>query len=148
MAKSERKPQVKLTPELEQEICLAISTSPYMLEELCEENPHWPRANLIYEKRILDASFGEMFARAKQAQIEVLVAHIFNLARKKDIYLEDKDGIPFADNAILTNRKLEIDSIKWLAAKLAPKIYGEKKESEEKDGSDFISKNRDKITNK
>jgi len=146
MAKSERKPQVKLTPALEDEICLGISTSPYMLEELCKENPHWPRANLIYERRILDPSFGERFARAKQAQIEVLVMHAFNITRQRDIYLSDREGNPSSDHGILNARKMEVDLIKWLAAKLAPKIYGDtNKNANANDGEDFISKNRDKI---
>ncbi len=146
MAKSDRKPQVKLTPELMDEICLGISTSPYMLEELCAENPHWPTAKHIYATRILDPLFGEKFMRAKQAQIEVLVTHAFNIARNKDIYLHDNEGNMSGDHAILNARKMEVDLIKWLAAKLAPKIYGDKIMTDfGRDGDDFISKNRDKL---
>lgn len=147
MAKSGRKPSITLTPELEDEICLALSTSPYMLEELCEENPHWPTAKYIYEKRILDASFGERFTRAKQSQIEALVSRIFILSRnKKGEYLQDDKGNHHPDGVCMNNKRLEIDSIKWLAGKLAPRIYGDtNKTANANDGEDFISKNRDKL---
>ena len=92
------KKPVKITPEIMKDICFQLRTSHFMLEELCEKNPHWPCCQSIYEWRIKDPSFGEMFARAKQAQIEVLVARIFNLARSKEnLYLYGKDDIPFAE---------------------------------------------------
>lgn len=142
------KKPVSMTPELQEEICLAVSTSPYMLEELCEENQHWPSARIIYRERIINESFGKRYAIAKQAQIEVLVSRIFMLARKKDKddYLKDKDGIPFPDGIAVWNKRHEIDSIKWLAAKLAPKIYGMQKDNDSNE-NDFMSKYRKDVTN-
>jgi hypothetical protein len=117
-----------------------------MLEEICEQRSHWPTAKAIYEWRIKNPAFGEMYARAKQAQIEVLVSRIFTLARNRDdAYLLDEKGNAHADGFTMNNKKLEIDSIKWLAAKLAPKLYGDKKENDDKSSDDFISRNRDKL---
>jgi len=146
MARSTVKPRITYTEELGDDICLAVAVSPYMLEELCNQKPHWPCAQTIYEWRIKIPSFGEKYARAKQAQIEVLVERIFLLSRsKKDDYLEDKDGVKFADNVAICNKRHEIDSIKWLASKLAPKLYGDKKQTDDNDKDDFISKNREHI---
>jgi hypothetical protein len=119
-----------------------------MLEELCDENPHWPSARQIYRERIKDEDFGRKYMRAKQCQIDVLVERIFILSRtKKDCYLVDKDGIDFADQVALTNKRHEIDNIKWLASKLAPKIYGERKEESKQENDDFVSRHRDAIDN-
>lgn len=129
--------------ELAEEICLKVSTSPRMLEQLCKEHPHWPIANTIYEWRIKYPLFGEMYTRAKQAQIEPLVNHIFVLLREKsDDYYEDREGKRCIDHAHLNKLRIEIDAIKWLAAKLAPKLYGERNVVKSNDNEDAISKFR------
>lgn len=134
--------KIECTEELALEICRLVSTTPDMLEEICDKNPHIPKANLIYEWRIKYPFFGEMFTRAKQCQIEVLVSRIFMLARSnKGEYIDDDKGVPRPDGVIMNNKRLEIDSIKWLAAKLAPKIYGEAK-SDKGNEADAISQFR------
>lgn len=138
---------VEYSEELALEICDTVSCTPDMLEEICEKRSHWPCAQTVYKWRLRYPPFGEMYAKAKQSQIEALVSHAFNLCRsKKDAYLHDKDGIPFADNVDICNKRHQIDLIKWLAAKLAPKIYGDKNvNANVTDSEDFISKNRDKL---
>lgn len=139
--------KIECTQELALEICEVVSSTPDMLEELCEQNPHWPSARFIYQWRIKDPSFGQMYAQAKAAQIEVLVSRIFTLARnKKGEYLTDAEGKTYADGVAMNNKRLEIDAIKWLSAKLAPKLYGDYRQNDDKDKDDFISKNRDSIT--
>jgi len=134
------------TEELAEDICLQVSTTPKMLEDLCEENEHWPSANCIYEWRIKYPDFGERYTRAKQCQIEPLVSQILLLARNeaKD-FIENDDGSLIPNTPAMTRRRLEIDAIKWFAAKLAPKIYGERKIKDDEDKEDFISKHRDEL---
>lgn len=120
------KTPVRYSDELAEEICITVSTSPKMLEELCAEMPHWPCAQTIYEWRIVNEKFGEMYARAKCSQIEPLVSTILEKARdRKEDFYDDGDGVKI-NYAHLQRLRIETDAIKWFAAKLAPKLYGDK----------------------
>lgn len=151
MGKSGR--QLEYTQEMGEEICLKMAVNSVSIQKLCKRFPHWPCFQTIYEWRIKVPSFGEMYLRAKQNQIELLVDEILDISDDSthDTIIKSNtkgDEYECANSEWINRSKLRVDSRKWLAAKLAPRIYGEKKESDEKDGSDFISKNRDKINNK
>jgi hypothetical protein len=120
------KQKVKMIEELEAEILETVSTSPKMLEKLCEENPHWPRAKYIYAYRIKNPEFGKKYAIAKQCQIEPLVDSMMHMLEEdpNDFY-EDNNGV-HVNTAKLQKIRMKIDTIKWFASKLAPKIYGDK----------------------
>lgn len=133
-------PKLGYNEEIGNEICEVISDSPKMLEDLCEEYPHWPSAKTIYKWRRVVPSFGKKYEIAKQEQIEPLVNQIILLCDKsdKDFYV-DSDGKIQINKAYLTRLRYKIDSIKWFASKLAPKLYGDKKD-EEKNPEDFLQK--------
>lgn len=134
---------IKYTPEIGAEICAAIATSTLGIEALCKMNKHWPNWRLIIKWRHdPDLSFfGESYARAKQAQIDLMVERIFIITKdKKHGYLIDKDGKAYADQTYLTKMRCEIDAIKWLAGKLSPRIYGERKD--DKNTNDAVSEFR------
>lgn len=129
------------TDKLAAEICEVVSTSPKMLEELCNERKHWPTAKCVYEWRIKIPSFGEAYARAKMAQIDALVNHIFVLLRdtSNDYYIND-EGKKRINHAHINKLKIEVDAIKWLASKLVPRLYGERSIPKNEDNEDAISK--------
>jgi len=130
-------------PVIGAEICEAFATSSLGLDALCKANPHWPSRKVIIKWRLDPSlSFGEDYARAKQAQIDLMVERIFTITKdRKQGYLTDKDGNSYADQTYLTKMRCEIDAIKWLAGKLAPKIYGDKKDSAQ-DNGDALSQFR------
>jgi hypothetical protein len=130
-----------------------MATNSASIVTLCKQNSHWPCYQTVYEWRIKVPSFGDMYLRAKQNQIELLVDQILDISDDSthDTIIKSNtkgDEYESANSEWINRSKLRVDSRKWLAAKLAPRIYGEKKESEEKDGSDFISKNREKLNSK
>ena len=62
-----------------------------------------------------DEDFLERYARAREAQADKLAKEILELSNK----IED-------DNPVKVQRaRLQVDSRKWLAARLAPKKYGD-----------------------
>ncbi len=128
---------------LADEICEVVSTSPKMLEEICRERKDWPTAKCVYEWRIKYPSFGEAYARAKQAQIDALVNHVFVLLRdtSNDYYIDD-EGKRKINHAYINKLKIEVDAIKWLASKLMPRLYGERNTKTDDDNQDAISKVR------
>lgn len=138
------------TEALAHEICDAIRSSSLGLKKLCQANPHWPHKSMIMQWRAQNPSFADLYTRAKQDQIECFVDEIIEISDDSDndtVIKTDKHGNEFEScNSEWINRsRLRVDSRKWLAAKLAPKIYGDKALATSNEGEDFISKNRDKI---
>ncbi|HEX4371997.1 MAG TPA: hypothetical protein VHZ50_01710 [Puia sp.] len=118
------------TPELGEEICITISTTSEGLETLCKLNPHWPNPNTIYEWRLKLKEFGEMYTKAKKSQVEVLVDEILAIADdNSQDYITNDEGKLVYNSEHVNRSRLRIDTRKWFAAKLAPRIYGDKVEN-------------------
>lgn len=135
------------TKELASEICEAIATSDTGLKQLCEKNPHWPSRKCIHEWRIKYPEFSDSYAQAKQRQIETIVDACFDIADHglNDTYL-DANGNVKVDTDIVQRSRLRIDFRKWVAAKLLPKLYGEKPKNEDESASaSLMSKLIDKL---
>jgi|ERR1700761_79346 len=118
------------TEELGDEICLKIATTCESIPDLCKSNPHWPSVNAIYEWRILRKDFGDKYARAKSLQVECLVNKAQELAKSRDYFYINDKGEKVPNPCYVPAARLEIDTIKWFASKLAPKIYGDKIQQE------------------
>jgi hypothetical protein len=120
----------KYTPELAAEICKVISSNSRSLVSLCKENPHWPDRSKIYEWLHKFTEFRDCYAQAKRQQIEALVDDILQISDdKSEDYIVGDDGMTFNATAIQRAR-LMVDTRKWFASKLAPKIYGDKVQHE------------------
>ncbi len=121
------KAYVKYSDEIADEICKTISTSHYGLHKLCQLNDHWPRAQNIYEWMFAHPSFRDNYARAKANQVECLIDDALNSASdgSKDTYIDDR-GNERCDHEWVQRSRLKVDTIKWLASKLAPKLYGDR----------------------
>ena len=116
-----------------EEICLIVSTTPKMLEDICAENPQFPDAKTVYEWRIKYPEFGQKYTIAKQEQIEVLVSTIlFKVRKREDDFFMNGDN-KVVNTAAINRLRMEVDAIKWFAGKLAPKLYGEKASKDDKD---------------
>src|ERR1700744_2034443 len=110
------------TDELAKEICNTIATHGVGLETLCRENPHWPSARVIYRWINDRTNFRQAYAIAKREQVEVFINDILEIS---DEVTQD------------THRdRLRIDTRKWLASKLIPRLWGKSTEDEEVDDSD------------
>ena len=130
------------TKELGEEICQKLSVSEYGLKRLCAENPHWPCKQTIFEWRIKVKEFGDLYAIAKQDQIETLIDDCLDIAddTSHDTLLkQNKNGEEYevCNSEWINRSRLRIDTRKFLAAKLAPKIYGDK--IAEKDNAESLS---------
>ena len=114
------------TQELEDDICLKVSTNSIGLEQLCKNNSHWPQVNLIYERRIKSKIFGDNFARAKSIQVDVHIEETLKISDYKyEDYVQGEHGF-VGNNAAINRARLQIDTRKFYISKLAPKIYGDK----------------------
>ena len=114
------------TPELAQEICEKIASSELGLANLVKENPHWPdRANIFIWMR-KHSEFRDMYAKAKEEQVEVCVDYLQEMANEPHHYIDD-NGNQRIDVGML---RVKMDAVKWTASKLKAKKYGDIKQQE------------------
>lgn len=124
------------TPELAKKICDAIATNPLSIGHICKKYPEFPHVDTVFTWKREKQEFSEMYAQAKRDQIEVLIDQILDISddASKDYYVNNKGEDVFNSEHVQRSR-LKIDTRKWYAAKLAPKIYGDKITPDEKESS-------------
>lgn len=111
--------------KLAEEICNKISSTSNGLKKLCAENPHWPNRDTIFSWLKNNKDFSDLYVRAKRTQIECVVDELLEIADDdtKDCLVNAQGEIVFNSQAVQRAR-LKIDTRKWLACKLVPKVYG------------------------
>jgi hypothetical protein len=111
------------------EIFSEIATTPKSLEAICKANPSLPSARTVY--RLIDSNedICQRYTRAKEAQLQILADQLVDLAdtdricEKITIKADGSREVVILDQVERT--KVQIDTRKWLLAKLAPKKYGD-----------------------
>ena len=122
----------KYTPQIARKICERIMLGETLLK-ICED-PRMPsQRNLVgWLADPHNAEFREMYYYARRVQCEFLIDEVIDIADNTD-----NDWIPTynrkgeqngwkPDNEAIQRSRVRIDTRKWLAAKLIPRIYGEK----------------------
>lgn len=134
------------TEELADEICDTIATSANGIPTLCKRNPHWPDMRTIFRWRRYNDSFCQKYMKAKQDQIEVLMDETIEIADDtSNDYVENGEGKIVANNELVNRSRLRIDTRKFLATKLAPRIYGDSLLSKNPEAQSLIEKILDKL---
>ena len=113
--------------ELATEICETIATTSKGLATLCRENSHWPDRRTLLRWRLSNKEFCHLYEKAKVDQVELLVDECVDIADNvdKDDILNEKGD--YVCNSEYVNRsRLRLDTRKWIASKLAPRLYGDK----------------------
>jgi hypothetical protein len=79
--------------------------------------------------RWLEAKCSDLYARAREMRADTLAEQILEIADHKqdDTYI-DGDGNVRTDADVVARARLRVDSRKWLASKMLPKIYGDKQD--------------------
>jgi hypothetical protein len=122
------------TKELAEEMCRLIANG-MSVRELCRRDD-MPGMSTFFEWAALKSDFAELYAKAKKAQVEFLGEELLDIADDgTNDWLErlGDDGKPigYAVNGEHIQRsRLRIDTRKWVMAKLMPRKYGDKLETE------------------
>jgi len=106
------RPKFEYTEQLANEICKAIATSEKGLHLLCKANDHWPHVDTVHQWILNNKEFSEKYTRAREEQANFLAEQILEIA-------DNESGDVLRD-------KLRTDTRKWVAARLAPKKWGDK----------------------
>lgn len=124
-------PKEKYTIEMAQKICRAVAVSSDSLIKICKDNPEFPNKNTIYAWRLDIPEFAEMYMNAKRVQADILVDELLTIAddSSQDVITRiDANGQEYqvANTEFISRSKARIETRKWLATKLLPRLYGDK----------------------
>lgn len=115
------------------------SYSDELADRLCEEIANgksvrficsqegWPSESMVYRWLESNQSFREKYTRARERQADLYAAEIIEISDdgSRD-YKQLPDGAVVVDHDHIARSRLRVDSRKWIAARLAPKKYGDK----------------------
>lgn len=118
------------TPEIGKFICDKVSTHPVGYRILQDLYPEIPSYQTLLEWRAKFSEFGERYLNAKRFQSEILVEEIDSMIPDGIRYYIDDKGQERIDAPSAGLIIAKINNRKWTASKLAPKIYGDRKELE------------------
>jgi hypothetical protein len=118
-------------PELAERICELVAIHDMGLKRLTAEFPDLPNKSNINKWRRKYPEFRAQYAQAKCEQLEFMTEDILEIADNAtndwmEHYDKNNECISWRVNGEHIQRsRVRIDARKWLAAKLAPKIYGD-----------------------
>lgn len=112
------------TEELGEKICDITANTNRSLESICDELD-------LHRKTVLNwfdinPDFYRNYTRAKKAQAYYLAEEILQLSDKADNDLIAGEFGQVPNHAAVQRAKLQIDTRKWVASKLLPKVFGDK----------------------
>jgi Bacteriophage Sf6, terminase small subunit-like len=113
--------------ELANLICERVATHEVGLKRLCAMYDDMPAKITINQWRNKYPEFAAQYAQAKISQIETLVEEIIDIAddSTQDEIINEQ-GARVCNSEFIARSRLRIDTRKWLAAKLIPRLYGDK----------------------
>lgn len=133
--------QSEYTQEVADAICERLSDGE-SLRAICRDDA-MPAQSTVFKWLADNDAFAEQYARTREAQAIHMADEILSIAdeectmirrskhggSEKDADEEDMVEVVFDPTAVARNR-LRVDARKWLAAKMAPKKYGDKVQTE------------------
>jgi hypothetical protein len=100
------------------------------LRTILKEDEGMPDIVTIYKWLDEDEEKVKRYMRAREAQADKIFEEILEIAdnTKEGVVLkETENGIERTYSDMIHHRRLQVDSRKWMASKLAPKKYGDNK---------------------
>lgn len=115
-------PSFPWTPEIEDEIFQRIASGQSIRAALADDwLPGWTTVN---KRLAADPTFAARYARAREEQADKLFEECLEIADQYDASAEKLEG----GTDHINRARLRIDTRKWMAGKLRPKVYGDKLE--------------------
>lgn len=118
-------PPTTFTQAIADLICDALAEG-HSLRSICAADD-MPAKSTVFKWLGEQPAFSDQYARAREAQADCLFDDILEIADdgRNDSYVDD-EGRTRTDFDVIARSKLRIDARKWMAAKLRPRVYGEK----------------------
>ena len=112
------------TAVIEDEILSRIAKG-QSLRTVCRDD--WlPGVDTFYKRVQSDADFSERYARAKERLADAIFEECLAIADSQEGDVTTVDGVEQTNHDVIARAKLRIDTRKWMAGKLRPKVYGDR----------------------
>lgn len=117
--------------EIAEALCAELASG-RSLRSICAEDESLPAERTVYMWLLRHEGFVQKYTRAREVQADVLVDEVLDIAdtpvmgEKTKVTSDGKSETTTGD--MIDHRRLRVDARKWMAAKLAPKKYGDKLE--------------------
>lgn len=97
------------------------------LRSICRDE-EMPSLVTVFKWLSQQESFANQYARAREEQAEALAAEIVAIADETEVTTKmDGETVTLTlDSTAVARNRLRVDARKWVAAKLKPKVYGDK----------------------
>lgn len=132
MAGAGGRPKVPFDMEIAKEICEIIASSSKGIIKICRERKDFPGSDVVYRWLSENNEFYDLYIKAKQNQIEVLVDEVLEIADDTSKDTKETSNGEVCNSEYVNRARLKVDTRKWLAAKLVPRLYGERTENIQK----------------
>lgn len=121
---------LKYTKELGKQICDALANSEDGIRLICQNTRHFPTLSTVKEWRHTYPEFGALYEKAKLKQALHFAEDIIDISDNLiDAFITtEKGAVP--NPVAVQHARLRIDTRKWIACKLLPKVYGDKVQQE------------------
>lgn len=125
------------TDELAKKICETLAVSTIGMRKLCAIHPEFPHVETIRLWALNKPDFFAQYTNALAKRAMWLAEDIEDIADDgtNDTYVND-DGKVCTDHDVLARSRLRVDTRKWIACKLLPKVYGDKVQVENDNGDE------------
>jgi len=133
-------------PEIAALICERVATTCMGLKKMCDMSPDLPDQSTVNLWRYKHPEFSDQYAVAKLKQADLLAEECLDISddASKDVKY-DKDGNETCNTEFVQRSRLRIDTRKWLASKLLPKAYGDRKQDDDTPANTLIEKLLEKL---
>lgn len=126
------------TKELGEQICNLIATHTVGYMTIREMYPDiCPARATIFEWRKAHPEFADNYLIAKAAQAELMMDEVDEFLPKSILYYNDDDGNLRMDSPSVSAVIAKINTRKWMATRLAPKIFANKEAEQEKENPEL-----------
>jgi len=139
MSKSNSRP-TQYSNEIGDYVCHLISTNTCGERVLVNKYPDFPKRDTLRSWIIKYPEFAQKVARAKMWQIGFMAQECIDIAEDsaQDTII-DENGKRSINKEWIARARLRIDTIKWLASKLVPKVYGDVSKVEASVGNESMA---------
>ena len=118
--------------EMVEYICMRVATSEMGLPRLCKKHDDMPDEETIRRWLYTYPNFRGKYAQAKVQQAELLAEQIVEISDESNRDMKiNENGYETIDGEVVARSRLRVDTRKWLASKLIPRLYGNIKEIED-----------------
>ena len=114
------------------EICARLASGESLVR-MCKADD-MPSVSTVYRWIQAHEEFRDNYTRAREDQADTLADEILDIANTPVVGVKtktnEKGEVETTEGDMIEHRRLQVDARKWIAAKLKPKKYGDKQQTE------------------